>query len=100
MTSLITHEWDRSALYALYTNSGVLEFGPRAWVPDEYETLEQMGLVKCEFGYYDAFNPVLQSRTIKLTALGLDEAKSLTNVKIPRYVEYSYRTALKREKLI
>lgn len=100
MTSYITHAWNRAALFVLYTKGGTLTFAPTAWVPDEYETLERLGLITCDFGYYDSFNPSLQSRVIKLTNEGLSEAKKLKNVKVPQYVGYSYHSALKRERLI
>ena len=83
------------ALLALKHSNGSLTFGPREWVPDEYEDLERAGLVRCEFGAFDLFNIRLRSRTIRLTVLGAAVVDNLRVAPIPgRGGFFSYRSAM------
>lgn len=89
----------RSAMVVLNRKGGKMHFAPREWVPDEYETLERVGLVRCEFGRSDALNRALKSRDITLTEAGAIAADQIVDATIPSYVEYSFHSALARDKV-
>lgn len=84
------------ALAHLLQANGARTYGPRAWVPDEYETLERAGLVHCEFGAFDSFNETLRTRTISLTNLGREQAAHMAPARKPSYLIYSFKGALER----
>ena len=63
-------ECNRAALFALKDKPNGQHYGPKQWVPDEYENLERMGLVACEFGLSSPLSPFLRERTITLTQNG------------------------------
>lgn len=94
MNRVLAQECYRSAVAALSRNSFFWKFGPKEWVPDEYEHLERLGLVRCTFGRSDAFNSSLRERVISLTAAGEDAAKLVGSVRIPPYVRFSFHSAL------
>ena len=84
----------RAALNALKLKGGRWKFSPKEWVPDEFERLERIGLVRCEFGLSDLVSPRLREREISLTDLGKSALDELSEVRMPAFVRYSFRTAL------
>ena len=95
--SVIEKDCYRSAMVALNRKGGRLHYGPSEWVPDEYETLERVGLVHCEFGRQDAFNKKLKARDITLTKAGAIAVQDIIDAIIPSYVTHSFHSALSRE---
>jgi hypothetical protein len=95
VTIVLNHECYRVALEALSRKSGSWKFGPKEWVPDEYEHLERIGLVRCYFGRSDAFNPMLREREISFTTAGKNAVSTIVgDVRMPSYVRYSFHSAL------
>lgn len=93
---LMSQECYRMALAHLLRAGGKRTYGPRAWVPDEYETLERAGLVHCEFGGFDFANDNLRERTISLSTLGQEQAAKMAPARTPGYLLYSFKSALER----
>lgn len=93
-TRALTQECYRAALDALSLRSGVWKFGTTEWVPDEYEHLERVGLVRCEFGRSATFDTSLREREISLTQAGKDASDQLSEVRQPVHVRFSCHAAL------
>jgi hypothetical protein len=97
ITSLLSAPWHRAAMSALKFAGGRLMYGPRQWVPDEYEVLERAGLVRCEFGRSDIYVDRLREREISLTQAGVMASSNLdADSFFSGHVEYSFRSALER----
>ena len=91
----------RAALAALMRRHGEWYFGPREWVPDEFERLEREGFVHCEFGFADLFSAALRSRTIRITEKGRrtweaikDDCAKLIGIE----PIFSFHTAIERQR--
>lgn len=91
---VLSDDGHRAALNALRLKGGRWLFSPKEWVPDEYERLERIGLVHCEFGSSACCSSGLRAREISLTALGKRAADELGVVRMPSFVRYSFRSAL------
>ena len=91
---VLTQECYRAAIGALLNKSGVWKFGVNEWVPDEFEHLERLGLVRCAFGLSDAFNSSLRERVISLTQAGKEAASQMTSVRQPAHVRFSFHAAM------
>lgn len=98
VNSAIQKEHYRVAMTVLSVKGGRWEFNANQWVPTEYEHLERLGLVYCEFASSNDFYPKRQDRTIILTAAGklaLQQMEGcLMNPPIPLNVSYSFRSTL------
>ncbi len=84
----------QAALSDLAQRGGKWKFGPREWIPDEFERLERAGLVVCHFGAADLFSPFIRARELTLTANGKTAVEACASVVLPRHVGYSYKAAL------
>ncbi|MFK4706075.1 hypothetical protein ABIC83_002914 [Roseateles asaccharophilus] len=94
LDAVLAAPWYRAALETLRRRGGVWKFEARAWVPDEFERLERVGLVRCVFGRSDVMSPTLREREVSFTDLGQRAAASLRDVGAPVFVRYSFRSAM------